>query len=69
MALFFGVLTLLLAPFLAVMIRLIYLIYLLLFFISYFLASSLPLILYWYLFIWRRDATWELPVIGVIGDR
>ena len=31
---------------------------------------SLPLMLYAYLFIWKRDAEWVLPVVGrSVGDR
>lgn len=50
-ALALGVLTLLLAPLLAILI-------------------SLPVVCYWYLFIWRRDAEWTVPVLNrPVGDR
>ncbi len=47
----FGILTLLLAPLLALLI-------------------SMPIFLYAYLFVWKRDSTWTLPVLGTpVGER
>jgi hypothetical protein len=34
------------------------------------LLISMPAVLYAYLFIWRKDSSWKLPVVGTeVGER